>query len=95
MRGAARDGGGSRFLYDPFEVRTDREEREYREILRALGTPDQARGKVLALEELLEEKKRRDWLFGSIKRIATWAAVVAGGWLAFKGLLTEFLTGIR
>lgn len=90
MRHSTR-GGGSRFLYDPFDPRVDEEEREYRELLRNLGTPDQIRAKVAALDELLEEQKRRAWLFGSIKRVAAWAAVVAGGWLAMKGLLSEFL----
>lgn len=87
-------GGGSRFLYDPFDPREDHEERDYRDILRTLGTPEQIKAKVLALDELLEEKRRRDWLFGSVKRVAAWAAVVAGGWLATKGLLAEFLSDL-
>jgi hypothetical protein len=94
MRPGARVGGGSRFLYEPFDAR-EQEEREYREILRVLGTPEQIKAKVLAFEELLEEKKRRDWLFGAVRRAAAWAAVVAGGWLAFKGLLAEFMAGLE
>jgi hypothetical protein len=94
MRASTR-GGGSRFLYDPFVSRDGGEDQEYREILRALGTPDQIRSKIDALNELLEEKKRRDWLLSSVKRVAAWAAVVAGGWLAFKGVISEFLTELN
>lgn len=95
MRGSANRGGGSRFLYDPFVGNPDQEQREYQDVLRALGTPDQMRRKLRAIDELLEEKKRRDWLLGSIKRVAGWAAVVAAGWLAFKGLLTEFISDFQ
>jgi hypothetical protein len=94
MRPSTR-GGGSRFLYDPFDPKVDLEEREYRDVLRALGTPEQVQAKLIEIDELLEEKKRRDWLFRSIRRVAGWAAVVAGGWLAMKGLLTEFLSELQ
>lgn len=87
-------GGGSRFLYEPFDA-TDHEQKQFQEIVRGLGTPEQIRLKLEAVDRLLEEKKRRDWLLGSIKTVAGWSAVVATGWLAFKGLLTEFLTGMQ
>ena len=87
-------GGGSRFLYEPFDA-MDQEQKQFQEIVRGLGTPEQVRLKLEALDRLLEEKKRRDWLLGSIKTVAGWSAVVATGWLAFKGLLTEFLTGMQ
>jgi hypothetical protein len=95
MRGSANRGGGSRFLYEPFDGAADPEQEEYRGLLRSMGTPEQVRRKLEAIEELLEEKRRRDWLFGSVKKVAGWAAVVAGGWLAFKGLLAEFLMDIQ
>jgi hypothetical protein len=88
-------GGGSRFLYEPFEPRPDEDVGQYREVLRSLGTPEQLAAKFRAIDELLEEKKRRDWLFVSVRTIATWAAAVATGWLAFKGLLTDFLLGVK
>lgn len=94
MPPSANRGGGSRFLYEPFDA-TDHEQKELRDIVRALGTPDQIREKLEVVDRLLEEKKRRDWLLGSIKTVAGWSAVVAAGWLAFKGLLTEFLTGVQ
>lgn len=93
MRASTRNGG-SRFLYDPFEPPPE-PERDYGTVLQLLGTPEQVRAKVQAIDELLEEKKRRDWLFASVKRVAAWAAVVAGGWLATKGLLSEFLAGVK
>jgi hypothetical protein len=88
-------GGGSRYLYEPFERRVSNEGRQYSDLLRNLGTPEQIQVKLIALDELLEEKKRRDWIFGSIRRVAAWAAIVTGGWLATKGFLREFLTGIQ
>lgn len=95
MSSTANRGGGSRYLYEPFSASSDQEQKELREIFRSLGTPEQVKQKIEALDKLIEEKRRRDWLFGSIKTVAGWSAVVATGWLAFKGLLTEFLTSVQ
>lgn len=88
-------GGGSKFPYERFGTGTNEDETRYRNLLRSLGTPEQLAAKFRALDELLEEKRRRDWLLVSVRTVATWAAAVATGWLAFKGLLTDFLTGIK
>jgi hypothetical protein len=90
-----RGGGGSRFLYEPFGTGMKEEETEYRALLRSLGTPDQLASKLRALDELVEEKKRRDWLLRAVRTVATWAAAVATGWLTLKGLLADFLAGIK
>ena len=105
MRGTGVRGGGSRFLYEPFDVSNDREREgerernrerdEYLAILRALGTPGQIKQKIRILEQLLDERRRRDWLFRSIKTIAAWAAAVAAGWFALKGLLSEVMIGLH
>jgi hypothetical protein len=94
--GETRGGGsgGSRFLYEPFGPPANDEEARYRNVLRSLGTPDQILAKFKAIDELIEEKKRRDWVISSVRTVAAWAAAVATGWLAFKGLLTDFLTGL-
>ena len=93
--GDTRGGGsGSRFLYQPFGPAASDEETRYRNVLRSLGTPDQLVAKFRAIDELIEEKKRRDWLITSVRTVATWAVAVATGWLAFKGLLADFLTGV-
>jgi len=94
MKGVGARGGGSRFLYEPFDVSADRERGAYEAILRALGTPEQVQEKVIAIEELIEEKRRRDWLFRSIRTVGLWAAAVAAGWLAFKGLLVDVMSGV-
>ena len=105
MRGTGVRGGGSRFLYEPFDASNDRDRDrdrdrnrecdEYVAILRALGTPGQIKQKIRLLEELLEEKRRRDWLLRSVRTVAAWAAAVAAGWFAFKGLLFEVVTGLH
>ena len=89
--------GGSRFLYEPFTRPSagDVEEAEYRAVLRSLGTPEQIKQKIAAVDVLLEEKERRDWLFARIKTLAVWTAAVAAGWFALKGLLAEFLTDFQ
>lgn len=94
MSSAGTRGGGSRFLYEPFGQHTDQEQLEYRDLLRSLGTPEQIKEKIEEIDQLIQDKQRRDWLFSSIRTIAGWAAVVAAGWLALKGLLTEFLVSI-
>jgi hypothetical protein len=88
-------GGGSRFLYEPFDPAVDRDMREYLEILRALGPPDKIKEKLAAIDTLLEERRRRMWLLSSIKTVASWAAVVAAGWMAFKGVMIEVVAGIQ
>lgn len=96
MRAAGgRGGGGSRFLYDPFDPRGAEDLNGYLPVLQSFGTPEQLGAKLRAIDELLEEKKRRDWLLKSMRTVATWAAAVATGWLAFKGLLADFLTGLQ
>lgn len=95
MNNSANRGGGSRFLYEPFDGSLDNEQKEYRELLRSLGTADQIKQRIDALDSLIEDKRRRNWLFSSVKTVAGWSAVVATGWLAFKGLVIEFLSGIR
>lgn len=88
-------GGGSRFLYEPFDPSMDKDLLAYLEILRSLGSPEQVREKLAAIEMLLEERRRRVWLFSSIKTMASWAAVVAAGWMAFKGVMIEIVTGAQ
>lgn len=88
-------GGGSRFLYEPFDPSMDREMREYIEIIRALGPPDKVKEKLAAIDVLLEERRRRVWLLSSIKTVASWAAVVTAGWMAFKGFLIEIIAGMQ
>jgi hypothetical protein len=88
-------GGGSRFLYEPFDPTMDRDTREYQDIIRALGPPDKLKEKIDAIDMLLEERRRRVWLLTSIKTVASWAAVVAAGWMAFKGVMTEFISGMQ
>jgi hypothetical protein len=95
MSDQAPRGGGSRFLYEPFDPSMDKELRAYLEILRSLGPPEQVREKLAAIETLLEERRRRVWLFTSVKTMASWAAVVAAGWMAFKGVMIEIVTGAQ
>jgi hypothetical protein len=86
--------GGSRYLYEPFGPEGVRRElEEYLEVLRALGPPEQARERLRAIDEMIEERKRRTWLLSSIKQTAAWATAVTAGWLAVRGLVAEFLAG--
>lgn len=74
---------------------TDKELREYIEIIRSMGSPEQVREKMAAIDLLIEERRRRLWLFTSIKTVASWAAIVAAGWMAFKGVMIEIVAGIQ
>lgn len=71
------------------------EEAEWRALRRWLGTPDQVREKVKALDGLIEESKRRAWLINSIRQIAITATIVTAGWLAFKGAIVDFIAGLK
>ncbi|MCB1354464.1 MAG: hypothetical protein KDK03_17170 [Rhodobacteraceae bacterium] len=95
MTGNVPRGGGSRYLYEPFDSSTDKELREYIEIIRSMGSPEQVREKMAAIDLLIEERRRRLWLFTSIKTVASWAAIVAAGWMAFKGVMIEIVAGIQ
>jgi len=95
MRGAGIRGGGSRFLYEPFDRSQEDELAAYRALLASLGTPEQIREKIAAVDTLIEEKARRDWLFRSMRNVAAWSAAVAAGWLAFKGLMADFVTDLQ
>lgn len=88
-------GSGSRFLYEPFDPSTDREMREYLHIIRSLGPPEKVKEKFAAIDLLIEERRRRVWLLSSIKTVASWAAVVAAGWMAFKGVMVEIVAGMQ
>ncbi|WP_424934232.1 hypothetical protein [Amaricoccus macauensis] len=68
--------------------------REYLQIIRALGPPEKVKEKLAGIDLLLEERKRRVWLLSSIKTVASWAAVVAAGWMAFKGVMVEVVSGM-
>jgi hypothetical protein len=92
---STRGGGGSRFLYEPFGSGQSHEDSEYWALLRSLGTPEQIGEKLRAIDELLEERRRRDWLIRAVRAVATWAAAVATGWLAFRGLLSDFFGGLK
>ncbi|MEM8572433.1 MAG: hypothetical protein AAGG56_16210 [Pseudomonadota bacterium] len=87
-------GGGSRFLYEPFDPSMDREMREYLEIIRSLGSPKQVKESLLAIDVLLEERQRRIWLLTSIRKIASWVAVVLAGWMALRGFIIETISQI-
>lgn len=95
MAGESPRGGGSRYLYEPFDPATDKSVQEYTEVIRSLGSPEQVKEKFAAIDLLLEERRRRVWLFTSIKTVASWAAIVAGGWMAFKGALIEIVAGLQ
>lgn len=40
-------------------------------------------------DKLVEEQKRRNWVFGSIKMAAMWMAGVSAGLLAFKSMFND------
>lgn len=68
---------------------------EYRDIIRSLGSPEQIKARLTAVDDLIEDKKFRLRLLGSLKSAGLWAAAVAGGWLAIQGLfesITNTLT---
>ena len=43
---------------------------------------------VTCLDQLIEEKGRRDWLILAIKAVAGWTTMVAAGWMAIRGFLS-------
>ena len=64
---------------------------EYRNIIRSLGTPEQIKARLTAVDELIEDKKFRLRLLRALKSAGLWAAAVAGGWLALEGLLATLI----
>ena len=59
---------------------------EYRDIIRSLGTPEQVKARLTAVDDLIEDRKFRLRLLRSLKSAGLWAAAVFGGWLALAGL---------
>jgi len=95
MRGQSGRGGGSRFLYEPFESNVEHEIKEYRQLLQTMVPTEDIRKKFGEIDILIEERRRRVWLFNTIKTIAGWAVVVSAGWVAFRGFITELITGLQ
>ena len=46
---------------------------------------------VKALRELVKANQRRQWLLSSLKSVAGYIAVLAAGYLAFKGLISDVI----
>lgn len=46
---------------------------------------------VKALRELVKADQRRQWLLSSLKSVAGYIAVLAAGYLAFKGLISDVI----
>lgn len=88
-------GGGSRFLYEPFQPSTQHPPCKHQEIINNLVPADEIREKFREIDVLLEERNRRIWLFQTIKAVAAWAMVVSAGWMAFRGVAWDFLKGIQ
>jgi len=44
-----------------------------------------------ALRQLLLADSRRQWVVSGIKGVAGYLAIIAGGYLAFKGLIGDFI----
>lgn len=95
MRLHGERGGGSRFLYEPFEKSGGQEVKEFNHLLENMIPPTEIRQKFLELDALIEERRRRVWLFNTIKTVAGWAMVVSAGWVAFRGVISELIVGIQ
>lgn len=67
---------------------------EYRDIIRSLGTPEQIRQRLTAVDDLIEDRKFRLRLLRSLKSAGLWAAAVAGGWLAFQSALETIVNAL-
>ena len=46
---------------------------------------------LIALRDIMTADSRRQWLISGAKAVAIWIAAIAGGWLAFRQAITEFL----
>ena len=46
------------------------------------------------LRALLLADARRQWLVSALKGVSVWIAAIAGGYLALKGLLADFVHGV-
>ena len=74
--------------------RSDHDWSEYRDIIRSLGTPEQIRRKLTAIDGLIEDRKFRTRLMGSLKSAGLWAAAVAGGWLALQRMTETIINAL-
>ena len=66
---------------------------------REFGSLEEIRKYKQSVDELLEEKRQREWLMSKIKKIISWTTIIAGIWFALKGvagdlksLISQFLT---
>ncbi len=46
---------------------------------------------LAALRQLILADSRRQWVVSGIKAVAGYLAIIAGGYLAFKGLIGDFI----
>ena len=46
---------------------------------------------LAALRQLILADARRQWVVSGIKAIAGYLAIIAGGYLAFKGMVGDFI----
>ncbi|WP_424927667.1 hypothetical protein [Amaricoccus tamworthensis] len=88
-------GGGSRFLYEPFQPSSQPLSCKHQDMLDKMVPAEEIREKFREIDVLLEERNRRIWLFQTIKAVAAWAMVVSAGWMALRGVAWDFLKGIQ
>ena len=46
---------------------------------------------LAAIRQLILADSRRQWIVSGVKSIAGYLAIIAGGYLAFKGLIGDFI----
>lgn len=62
----------------------------YRDVIASVGSPEQLRKKLEALERLIEQDARRTWLFSLIKAFALWLVPVLAAWQIFKETIVSW-----
>lgn len=62
--------------------------KEFHDFVKKIGTPAEVDQRNADIRAMLEFMRRVQWVFASAKVVASWAAVVAAGWLAFKGFFS-------
>lgn len=67
---------------------------EFRLFMRTMGSTKQEEALRAQLQKMFDTQEFYARIFTGMKTVALWAGAIAAGWLAFKGLLGDFLSGI-
>ena len=64
---------------------------EHYEVLKAWGSPEQIRAKLIAIDVMIDANKRRLWLYAGLLGVIKAFLAVAAVWVAVKVMLGDII----